>query len=241
MEGMNNRALARFSAAPRALLASAAIAAAIVIGAAQAAAAEPASGLWQIGEITGEVRSRVGDGPWQTLRPDDAIAPRSEIETGPGARVRLTGPEGDLAMLPNSRIVFAEPDGETAASARIIQRTGSVQLRVSTPAAAPLRIETPLLAAAVADASLTITVNAKNAALYVSGGAAEISSVLTGEQAVLRPRQMGWVNAPSGGWLRTFAVRPQATPPRTPPASPARAPSHGLKSVAGLPGGRTAG
>jgi ferric-dicitrate binding protein FerR (iron transport regulator) len=94
----------------------------------------------------------------------------------------------------------------------IIHRTGKLQFGIATTPATPLRIKTPFLMAAIADATFTITVKQGKVALYVVKGAARVMSVLTGEEAMLQPHQLAWVSAPSGGRLKTIMMRPRTAP-----------------------------
>ena len=241
MGGMKLHTRAGAQAGPMALFAAAIVIAAALIVGRQAAAGETSTPGWTVGKIQGEVRMRTVDGPWKALHPGDAILTNSEIETGQAGRLHLVSPGGSVTVLPNSGLALREDAGAPGKGPRIVQRRGNLQFAIATGHDRPMRIETPFLTAAAREASFSIAVNARNTALYVSGGAARVTSMLTGEAATVRPEFMAWVNAPSGGRLKTVAIRPQAAPPaRTPGKSPARAPRAGRgKALAGLTATRT--
>lgn len=225
MGGMRAQSLAGAPVGPLVLFVGAMVLAAALIVTREAGATEPEAAGWRVGEILGEARIRPPEGAWHVLRKGDAIQPDSEIETGPVGRLHLAGPAGDITVLPGSRIGFRGPAGAPGAVSRIIQRAGSLQVGIAADADAPLRITTPFLVATIAKATFTVTVNDRNAALYVSDGAARVMSVLTGEAAVVAPEYMAWVNAPSGGRLKTIAIRPNAAPDKRPHKSPAKSPA----------------
>ena len=243
MGGMKSQTRAGTLASPMELFAATIVIAAALFVGRQADAGEAGAHVWRVGEIHGEARIRIGAGPWKVLARGDAIHSSAELETSDAGRLRMTGPRGSITVLPNSRLGLLG-DTETAEKTpRIIQRSGSLQISIATVPDAPLRIDTPFMTATIAGAAFTTTVNRHNAALYVSDGAARVMSLLTGEVAVVQPGQMAWVNAPSGGRLKTIAVRPRATPPPQGPGhSPARAPrTAGGKVLARLAIGRSQG
>lgn len=242
MGGMTQTPRVGAPAGTMGLFASAIVAAAALFVGGQAHAGEAGASAWRIGEIQGEARTRTGAGPWRRLGQGDAIGPNSEVETGTAGRLWLAGRRGSIIVLPNSRFGLRALPGTPAKTQVIVQRTGSLQFGIATTPGAPLRIRTPFLTAAIADATFTITVNRANAALYVAKGAARVMSVLTGEAAILRPHQMAWVNAPSGGRLKTIMMRPRAAGPASPaPKSPARAPRIGGRALAQAATGQPAG
>ncbi|MEE8443921.1 MAG: FecR domain-containing protein [Alphaproteobacteria bacterium] len=215
------------------LFAAVIVAAAALIVGGQASAGETGAPAWRVGEIQGEARISTRAGSWRRLGQGDAIGPNSEVETGAAGRLRLAGRRGSIIVLPNSRFGLRALPGKQAKMQEIVQRTGSLQFDIAATPATPLRIKTPFLTAAIADATFTITVNRANAALYVEKGAARVMSVLTGEAAVLQPRQLAWVNAPSGGRLKTIMMRPRTASPANPaPESPARTPRTGERVLA---------
>lgn len=240
MGGMTKQMRADAPARTVALFVSAMIIAAALIVARQAAAAEAGTPGWTAGEVRGEARIRAAGAPWKSLRPGDAIPANAEIETGPAGRASLTGPVGSVTVLPNSGLSLPRAAGDDP---RIVQRRGNLQFAIAAADGRTLRIDTPFLTAAIGRATVTLAVNARNAALYVSGGTARVTSVLTGEAALVGREYVAWVNAPSGGRLKTVAIHPHAAPRAAEPRkSPARAPRGNYgRALAGLADGRARG
>jgi len=214
-------------------------------------------GGWRVSDIQGVARVRHGTQAWRPLARGQKIPPQSQVETGKSGRLLLVRPGDSIAVSPNSR--FAVPKDADRASTRahpitqIVQKAGTLLFKITTRPDKPFGVKTPYLAALIKGTTFTVSVKPDNAALHVSKGAVQVSSVLTGQSVLVRPGQTAAVGPANGGRLQMIgAYRPKPgegkaatdvakTPLKSKSASTAPGATPAVAPAAGLRIGKTIG
>ncbi len=95
---------------------------------------------------------------------------------------------------------------------RIAQKMGSILFKITTRPDKPFSVKTPYLAAVIKGTTFTVSVDQRNAALHVTEGAVQVSSILSGQTALVRPGQTAAVSNRNGGQMRLIGFKKQSTP-----------------------------
>lgn len=164
--------------------------------------------VWTIKEVAGVARiQRNGEG-WRTLKVGDAIRPGNRAETAADGRLVLVRPGDSIAVAANSRFeVPAGGGGAKGVRPHIVQTMGTLLFRITTRPERPFGVKTPYLAAVIKGTTFTVSVDGPRSALHVSHGAVEVTSVLTGQVAMVRPGMTAAIDGGRGGALQVIGGR----------------------------------
>jgi hypothetical protein len=158
---------------------------------------------WRVSDIKGDAQVKTG-GAWRTLKRGDMVEPGSQVKTGAAGRVILVRPGDSLDIAPDGE--FKVPKAANAGNGRpvthISQSRGTILFKITTRPENPFTVETPYLAAVIKGTTFAVSVERDGAALHVSKGAVQVTSVLTGQTVRVGPGQTAAVNARDGSAMR---------------------------------------
>jgi hypothetical protein len=164
---------------------------------------------WRVSDAKGDVQLKPDTGSWRPLKRGETITPGTQIQTGSGGRLILVRPGDSLDIAPNSQFRIP-PQTQTRTNipaTHITQSKGTILFRITTRPENPFSVTTPYLAAVIKGTTFTVSVDRDDAALHVSKGAVEVSSILTGQQALVGPGQTAAVNVQTGGSMRLLGFK----------------------------------
>ena len=142
------------------------------------AMAKEAVAAWTVAQKSGEVRLlRSGMQP-ASVNLRAALAPGDIVATGANGRAMLTKGDDYVVVAPSSRLVLPKAQ-EQSGFTRLIQQMGTMLYKVKRTGVPHFEVETPMLAAVVKGTTFTVVVDQKGAAVQVTEGLVEVSS-LTG-------------------------------------------------------------
>ena len=170
---------------------------------------------WTVSEVNGKVWVDHDGTGWQALKTGTVIKRGSRVKTGMGGRAVLKRPGDSIASSPNSRFRIPTSD-EKGAVAHFVQTLGTLLFKLKSRPQDPFNVRTPYLAAVVKGTTFTVTVDAEGAALHVSSGAVEVTSVLDGVIALIRSGQTAAVSATPGTNMRVLGAGRAGSPRRSP-------------------------
>ena len=170
---------------------------------------------WTVSEVNGKVWVDHDGTGWQALKTGTVIKRGSRVKTGMGGRAVLKRPGDSIASSPNSRFRIPTSD-EKGAVAHFVQTLGTLLFKLKSRPDDPFNVRTPYLAAVVKGTTFTVTVDAEGAALHVSSGAVEVTSVLDGVIALIRSGQTAAVSATPGTNMRVLGAGRAGSPRRSP-------------------------
>ncbi len=152
---------------------------AILIVFASPATAKEVVSAWIVSQKSGEVRViRNGMQPASvSLRA--ALSPGDIVATGANGRAMLTRGDDYVVVAPDSRLALPKEQQETGFT-RLIQQVGTMLYKVKRTGVPHFEVKTPMLAAVVKGTTFTVVVDQKGAAVQVTEGVVEVSS-LTGD------------------------------------------------------------
>lgn len=152
---------------------------AVLILFASPAMAKDAVAAWTVAHKSGDVRVvRNGMQP-TSVNVRAALAPGDIVATGSNGRAMLTKGDDYVVVAPSSRLVLPKAQ-EQSGYTRLIQQMGTMLYKVKRTGVPHFAVDTPMLAAVVKGTTFTIVVDQKGAAVQVTEGAVEVSS-LTGD------------------------------------------------------------
>ena len=170
---------------------------------------------WTVSEVNGKVWVDHDGTGWQALKTGTVLKRGSRVKTGMGGRAVLKRPGDSIASSPNSRFRIPTSD-EKGAVAHFVQTLGTLLFKLKSRPQDPFNVRTPYLAAVVKGTTFTVTVDAEGAALHVSSGAVEVTSVLDGVNALIRAGQTAAVSATPGTGMRVLGAGKAGSPRRSP-------------------------
>ena len=174
---------------------------------------------WNVAKISGQAWSSSSAGERTPLSINMGVAQGTSIETGDRSRVLLLRGTEQMIVGPKSLVALATPATEEL-DTTVLEKTGSVTFDVNRQDVQHFSVETPLLAAVVKGTRFTVTVGKAKASLAVDRGAVEVTSLATGQTAVVSKGQRASVGTgrQSGLGLSGIGRMPAITqgPPRSP-------------------------
>lgn len=184
------------------------VAAGLVLTGATAASAE-GERLWRVSDIKGSALVRIDGEKWTTLKRGDKVVPGTDVKTGTDGRIIMVRPGDSLDVAPNSyfNIPVKGQAGAKKPATHILQKMGTILFKITTRPDNPFTVQTPYLAAVIKGTTFTVSVDSNDAALHVSKGAVQVSSILSGQTALVRPGQTAAVSASKGGHMRLIGVK----------------------------------
>ena len=133
---------------------------------------------WTVAQKSGDVRVfRTGMQP-ASVNLRASISPGDIIATGANGRAVLTKGEDYVVVAPSSRLALPKTQ-EGSGFTRLIQQMGTMLYKVKRTGVPHFHVETPMLAAVVKGTTFSVVVDQKGAAVQVTEGIVEVSS-LTG-------------------------------------------------------------
>lgn len=152
---------------------------AVLVLFASPAMAKDAVAAWTVAQKSGDVRVvRNGMQP-TSVNVRAALAPGDIVATGANGRAMLTKGDDYIVVAPSSRLVLPKAQ-ERSGYTRLIQQMGTMLYKVKRTGVPHFAVDTPMLAAVVKGTTFTIVVDQKGAAVQVTEGVVEVSS-LTGD------------------------------------------------------------
>ena len=196
---------------------------------------------WTVSEVNGKVWVDHDGTGWQALKTGTVIKRGSRVKTGMGGRAVLKRPGDSIASSPNSRFRIPTSD-EKGAVAHFVQTLGTLLFKVKSRPDDPFNVRTPYLAAVIKGTTFTVTVDAEGAALHVSSGAVEVTSVLDGVIALTgagreSPSDLDGLAGAIGAPLKVGSERAYDKPLRVWLPLPADVPSNLVKLYYYMPEG----
>ncbi len=108
-----------------------------------------------------------------------ALSPGDIVATGANGRAMLTRGDDYVVVAPDSRLALPKEQQETGFT-RLIQQVGTMLYKVKRTGVPHFEVKTPMLAAVVKGTTFSVVVDQKGAAVQVTEGVVEVSS-LTGD------------------------------------------------------------
>lgn len=141
------------------------------------ALASDGSAIWMVAQKSGDVRViRNGLQP-ASVQVRAALSPGDVVSTGANGRAMLTRGEDYVVVAPSSRLLLPKEEQRTGVT-RLIQQVGTMLYKVRHTGVPHFAVETPMLAAVVKGTSFTVIVDKDRAAVQVTEGLVEVSSVV---------------------------------------------------------------
>jgi hypothetical protein len=189
------------------------VAAGLALAGAKAANAE-GERTWRVSDIKGSASVSLDGTTWTALKRGDRVEPGTAVKTGGDGRVIMvrTGDSLDVAPDSHFNIPAKAQAGAKNPATHIMQKMGTILFKITTRPDNPFTVKTPYLAAVIKGTTFTVSVNGNDAALHVSKGAVQVSSILGGQTALVRPGQTAAVGASNGGRMRLIGIKGQAAP-----------------------------
>ncbi len=162
---------------------------------------------WKVLEARGVEVKKPG-ASWAALE-KGAVVPRgSAIRTGAKGKLVLDSTGDSVTMSPNSRMAI--PAGPTGTGAvNVKQSFGTLLFRIVKRPADRFRVSTPYLAAVIKGTTFSVTVNDVGAALHVSTGAVQVTSLLSRKVVLVRPGQTAAVSSTRGTPMKLTGGNPK--------------------------------
>ncbi len=161
--------------------------------------------LWKVDTVEGTAwvkRSRAG---WRPLAAGAELGPGSRVKTGKDGRIVISRPGDTVSVSPNSRFGIPAP-AKKGPVTHIMQNLGTLLFKIKTRPQNPFNVRTPYLAAIIRGTTFTVSVDDSNAALHVATGAVEVTSILSGETALVRPGETATIDARTGGRMKLIGA-----------------------------------
>ena len=131
---------------------------------------------WIVTQKSGDVRVlRNGLQP-ASLQVRTALSAGDVVATGANGRAMLTRGDDYVVVAPGSRLLLPK-DVQKNGFTRLIQQVGTMLYKVKHTGVPHFAVETPMLAAVVKGTSFTVVVDENRAAVQVTEGAVEVSSL----------------------------------------------------------------
>jgi len=189
------------------------VAAGLALAGAKAANASDGR-TWRVSDIKGSASVSVDGTNWTTLKRGDRVEPGTAVKTGADGRLIMVRTGDSLDVAPDSHfdIPAKGQAGAKNPATHIMQKMGTILFKITTRPDNPFTVKTPYLAAVIKGTTFTVSVDRNDAALHVSKGAVQVSSILGGQTVLVRPGQTAAIGASNGGRMRLIGIKGQAAP-----------------------------
>ena len=157
-------------------------------------------GPWTVSEATGGATIQTNGTGTQPLVVGTRIIPGSKVRTDGNGRVVLTRGRTSMTLSPNG-LTEVPADSDQGARTTILQRLGTLLLKVDKRPEQHFEVKTPYLAAVVKGTTFTVNVNDAGSSVHVVEGAVEVGDFDSGQVAMVRPGQTAKVSSQPGGGL----------------------------------------
>jgi hypothetical protein len=148
--------------------------------------AKEGSLAWIVAQKSGDVRViRNGLQP-ASVQVRAALSPGDLVATGANGRAMLTRGDDYVVVAPGSRLLLPKEEQKSGFT-RLLQQVGTMFYKVKHTGVPHFAVQTPMLAAVVKGTSFSVVVDKDRAAVQVTEGVVEVSS-LTGEASRLVER-----------------------------------------------------
>ena len=131
---------------------------------------------WTVMQKSGDVRVLKNGLQPASVQVRDALSPGDVVATGANGRAMLTRGEDYVVVAPGSRLLLPKEQQQSGFT-RLIQQVGTMLYKVKHTGTPHFAVETPMLAAVVKGTSFTVVVDKDRAAVQVTEGVVEVSSL----------------------------------------------------------------
>ena len=140
------------------------------------ALAKEASSAWVVAQRSGDVRVIHSGLQPASVQVRAALSPGDVIATGANGRAMLTRGDDYVVVAPGSRLLLPKAE-EARGFTRLIQQVGTMLYKVKHTGVPHFAVQTPMLAAVVKGTSFSVVVDDERAAVQVTEGVVEVSSL----------------------------------------------------------------
>jgi hypothetical protein len=155
---------------------------------------------WTVEKVTGSARIIPVGGKAVALAVGQAVSAGDEVETGADGQLVLVRGEASITVSPASRMSLPEAP-RAGLTTTIVQKLGTLLLKVNRKPQQHFEVSTPYLAAVVKGTTFTVSVDGEGAAVHVVEGLVEVSDVDTRQTALVRPGQTATTGSTPGNGL----------------------------------------
>jgi hypothetical protein len=149
---------------------------ALLILVASPAVAKDVAGSWIVTQKSGDVRVLRSGAQPASVQLRAALSPGDVIATGVNGRAMLTKGEDYVVVAPASRLMLPREQQQSGFT-RLLQQMGTMLYKVKRTGVPHFAVETPMLAAVVKGTTFTVVVDNDRAAVQVTEGIVEVSSI----------------------------------------------------------------
>lgn len=172
---------------------------------APSASAEDA-GAWVVKQTAGSVSYSHRDGRWEDLAKGQRLLPGTKLKSGSAGRASIERYGDSITISPSSAVELPAAKGGAGVSG-VVQTMGTLLFKIVKRKKNRFSVRTPYLSAVIKGTTFTVTVGPAGSALHVTEGAVQVSSLFTGETALIRPGQTGEVSGTGRRGLRVLQGR----------------------------------
>jgi len=140
------------------------------------ALAKEVSSAWVVAQKSGDVRVIHNGLQPASVPVRAALSPGDVIATGANGRAMLTRGDDYVVVAPGSRLLLPKAE-EKRGFTRLIQQVGTMLYKVKHTGVPHFAVQTPMLAAVVKGTSFSVVVDDERAAVQVTEGVVEVSSL----------------------------------------------------------------
>lgn len=140
------------------------------------ALAKEGSATWVVAQKSGDVRVIHNGLQPASVQVRAALSPGDVIATGADGRAMLTRGDDYVVVAPGSRLLLPKAE-EKRGFTRLIQQVGTMLYKVKHTGVPHFAVQTPMLAAVVKGTSFSVVVDKDRAAVQVTEGVVEVSSL----------------------------------------------------------------
>ena len=134
------------------------------------------SSAWVVAQKSGDVRVIHNGLQPASVQVRAALSPGDVIATGANGRAMLTRGDDYVVVAPGSRLLLPKAE-EKRGFTRLIQQVGTMLYKVKHTGVPHFAVQTPMLAAVVKGTSFSVVVDDQRAAVQVTEGVVEVSSL----------------------------------------------------------------
>ena len=140
------------------------------------ALAKEGPSAWIVAQKSGDVRVIHNGLQPASVQVRAALSPGDVIATGANGRAMLTRGDDYVVVAPGSRLLLPKAE-EKRGFTRLIQQVGTMLYKVKHTGVPHFAVQTPMLAAVVKGTSFSVVVDNERAAVQVTEGIVEVSSI----------------------------------------------------------------
>jgi FecR-like protein len=138
--------------------------------------AKDAVSTWIVTQKSGDVRVIHNGLQPASVQVRAALSPGDIIATAANGRAMITKGDDYVVVAPGSRLMLPKEQQQTGFT-RLVQQVGTMLYKVKRTGVPHFSVETPMLAAVVKGTTFTVVVDSNRAAVQVTEGVVEVSSV----------------------------------------------------------------